>query len=323
MVEPVGHRVRLRVRIAKALNTEDTSRTITIAGREVKVCSQKPSQPLSAADWIIFQAAGFSTEGEARNFGERLRMITEVAGLCSRLGVDVGQDKSTSWMSEEYARALGLLQPHERIFPNVHGLAIVPDDGSARFPLVEANPTVRASPEHLLGAMTEIAAGLRADFPTADGGVRILNLALINPQPLAQIALSLSAVESLGQNERWTEKQTALISKLATLVDNDSDNDAELKEVANALRRGLHRIGLRQGVMRIFASFGLQHLRGEWDRVYAARSGLFHGTLTMTDAEIAQLAFDAITLCARVILTIAECNGVKLPSITSLHFPTG
>jgi hypothetical protein len=171
--------------------------------------------------------------------------------------------------------------------------------------------------------MAEIAEGCRADFSAAKCGVRILNLALINSQPLAQIALSLSAVESLGQNEMWTEKQIALIRELATIADGSSNSDAESKEVADALRRGLHRIGLRQGVMRIFADLGLQHLRGEWDRVYRARSGLFHGTLTITDAEIGQLAIDAITLCSRVILTIAERNGVKLPSITSVNFPTG
>jgi hypothetical protein len=321
MVEPVGHRVRLRVRITKALNTEDISRTIDIEGREVTVVSQKPNQPLSEAVWIIFQAGGFSTEEEAREFGEQLRVVVEIAGLCSRLGIDVGRDNVTSWMSEDYARLRGL-QPHEKLFPNVHGLAIVPDDGSARFPLVEIDATVRAAPEDLLSAMTEVAVALPVNFSTAADGVRILNLALINPQPLAQIALSLSAVEALGQ-KKWTEKQAALISELATQVDCNPDNDVEYKEVSDALRRSIQRVGLRQGVMRILDSLGLQHLRRKWDRVYAARSGLFHGTLTMTEAEIGLLAIDTITLCGRVIMAVAERDGVKLPSITSVHFPKG
>jgi hypothetical protein len=222
MVEPAGCRVRLRVRITKALNTEDISRTINIAGREVQVCSQKRNQPLSEAVWIVFLAGGFSTEEEARDFGKRLITITEVAGLCSGLGVDVGQDKPTSWVSEEFARAVHGLQPHEEIFPNVHGLAIIPDDGSARFLIVEASGTVRAAPEHLLDAMTETATGLRGDISTAEGGVRLLNHALINPEPLAKITLSLSAVEALAQNERWTEKQSTLIRNLATQVDSNT-----------------------------------------------------------------------------------------------------
>ncbi|MGA8550617.1 MAG: hypothetical protein WB678_10295 [Stellaceae bacterium] len=321
MIEPIQYRVRLRVRIAKALNTEDRSRTINISGREVTVVSQKPNQPLSETVWIIFQAAGFSTEKEARCFGEQLRTITEIAGLCSRLGIDVGQDQPTGWVSEEFARSLGLIKPHEKVFPNIHGLAIVPDNGSVRFPLIEATATVRADPEQLWDAMTEIAAGLPADFSAAKDGVRILNFALMNPQPIAQIALSLSAIESLGQNERWTDKQTEFIRNLAVDVENSFGSDAEYREVSEALRRSFHRIGLRQGVMRIFRSLDLQHLRREWDRIYEVRSGLFHGTLKMTEAEIAQLAIDAITLCVQVILSIAERNGLTLPSITSVHFP--
>lgn len=245
MVEPVGHRVRLRVRITKALSTQDVSRTIDIAGREVTVVSQKPNQPLSEATWIIFQAAGFPIEDEARRFGEQLRTVTEIAGLCSRLGIDVGKDEPTSWVSEEFAQSIGLIQPHERILPNIHGLMTFPDYGNTRFPLLNLDATVRVAPEHLLGAMTEVAAGLPDNFSTVTHGVRILNLALINPQQLAQIAIALSAVEALGQNETWTERQAGLINELATQVEISADSDTEYKEVAEALRRGIHRIGLR------------------------------------------------------------------------------
>jgi hypothetical protein len=134
-------------------------------------------------------------------------------------------------------------------------------------------------------------------------------------------AVSSVGFYPLGQNERWTEKQTALINKLATEVESSSGSDVECKEVAEALRRSIHRIGLRQGVLRIFAGLGLEHLRKEWDRVYAARSGLFHGTLTLTEEEILQLAIDAITLCGRIILAAAERDGVKLASIRSVHLP--
>ena len=198
--------------------------------------SQKPNQPLSEATWIVFQTAGFSTEEEARRFGEQLRKIAEFAGLCPRLGIDVGKDEPTGWVSEEFVRFRGLIQPHERILPNIHGLAIFPDDGNTRFPLVEVDAIVRAVPEQLLNTMTEVAIGFPANFSTAENGVRILNLALINPQPLARIAHSLSATESLGQDETWTQRQTVLISELAMQVESSSNSDAEYKEVTEAKR---------------------------------------------------------------------------------------
>ena len=83
----------------------------------------------------------------------------------------------------------------------------------------------------------------------------------------------------------------------------------------------LHRFGLRQGVTRVLARLGLQHLRKEWDRVYGIRSGLFHGTAQLAEHEIAELANSAITLCGRIILTLAEGDGVTLPSVSDVHFP--
>ena len=64
MAEPVGYRVRLRVRLTKALNTEDASRVISLGGREVTIVSQTPDQRLSEALWIIFRGQGFSSEAE-------------------------------------------------------------------------------------------------------------------------------------------------------------------------------------------------------------------------------------------------------------------
>lgn len=73
--------------------------------------------------------------------------------------------------------------------------------------------------------------------------------------------------------------------------------------------------------MRVLTRLGLQHLRKEWDRIYGIRSGLFHGTVRLAEAEIGRLAFEAIGLCGRVILAVAARNGVKLPSISLLLFP--
>jgi hypothetical protein len=187
---------------------------------------------------------------------------------------------------------------------------------------VQVERIVRADPSMLEGALTEIAAGPRIRLSSSAEGVRLLNLALINPQPLGQLVLAISAVEALGQNEAWTDAQAALLHQLAAQIDaGTSGRDAERMEVADALRRGLHRFGLRQGVMRVLAWLGLQHLRKEWDRVYGLRSGLFHGTAQLAEHEIAELANSAITLCGRIILTLAERDGVTLPSVTDIHFP--
>lgn len=320
MTEPVGFRLRLRVRIGRPFTSREVSLSVKLAGREVIIKSQDPDQPLSEAQWIVMGARGFATELDARNFGEQLRSMVEVAALCSRLGTDVGQDKPTSWVSEEFARSAGMVRSHERIVQNIHGLSVLPDDDNSRIPLLNIQAKVTADPRQFLDSMTELAVQLPLRLSAAAIGVRILNLALMNSQPLTQMVLSFSAIEALGQSETWTKAQSELINKLATEVEGSSTDDPERLEVADAIRRSLHRVGLRQGVKRILSRLDLDHLQKEWDRLYGLRSGVFHGISELTESEVNQLAIDVVSLCGRIILAIVERDGIKPPSIASVHF---
>ena len=317
-----GYRVRLRVRLTKPLNTEDASRTVIVAGRDVVVASQEKGQPLNKSQWIVLVARGFLTEDEAQRFGNQLRAIVELVGLCARIGADVGQDKPTGFVNEDWARSMGLVQPDERVAPNIHGLAVLPDDDKTRIPLINAEATVLADPAQFLGALMEIGPDLPDDFSIVEHGVRALNLAIASQEALSRMAIAISAVEALGQSETWTPAQKTLLNELATRAESSTDvSEPERQEVADALRRGVQRLGLRQGVMRVLDSLGLRHLREEWDRIYRYRSGIFHGTLKLRNDEIAQLALDAETLCARIVLAFAQSKGVPLASIADSNFP--
>jgi hypothetical protein len=226
-------------------------------------------------------------------------------------------------MSEDFARALGL-KAHERLAPNVHGLSILPDDDNTRFPVIHFQATVTADPEHLTSALKELGENGELFFGTASNAVRVLNLALMTSEPLAQMVLCFSAVEELGQTEKWSETQEALIEDVAVTAEESTKGTAQDRaEVAQAIQKGLFRLSLRQGVMRLLSSLGLDHLRTEWDRLYAVRSGLFHGTDRLSDAEINNAALDTVTLCGRVILAIVAKEGARLPSIAAIHFGIG
>ena len=200
---------------------------------------------------MILSARGFTTEEAAQHFGNLLCSILQLAGLSLRLGVDVGENKSTSWVSEDFARSMGLIKEHERIAPNIHGLAILPDDDYTRFPVINADAAVTASPEGFVSSLRELGENGDITLGLAANGVRLLHLALMTSEPLAQIVLALSAVEELGQNEKWSGTQIALIKQLADAAEASVElTKVERAEVANAIRTGLFRLSLRQGVMR-------------------------------------------------------------------------
>ena len=324
MADKSGFRIRLRARIAKSLTTEATSLSVVVANKDVTITSQNKEEPLNKAKWIVLNARGFTAEEAAQHFGTRLCSILQLAALSSRLGVDAGENKPTSWVSEHFARSRGWIEEHERIAPNIHGLAILPDDDYTRFPVIDVHATVTADPEHFASCLRELGENENGDIGlgAAANGVRLLNLALMTSEPLAQMVLALSAVEELGQNEKWSEAQIALIEQLADAAEASAEVTAgQRAEVARAIRTGLFPLSLRQGVMRLLSGLDLiDHLRKEWDRLYSIRSGLFHGTARLSDSEINQAALDTITLCGRIILAIVAKEGARVPSIAATHF---
>lgn len=321
MADTSGFRTRLRARLAKGLTTEASRLNIEFLDKDVTITSQNKEEPLNKAKWIVLGARGFTTEQEAQYFGTRLCWMLQLAALSSRLGVDVGEDKPTSWINEDFARSMGLIMEHERIEPNVHGLAILPDDDNTRFPLIDAQATVTADPEHFASALTELGKKSDSGLGSAASGVRLLNRALMTSEPLAQMVLAFSAVEELGQGEKWSKAQVALIKKLAITAEAYDEVTAEERaEVARAIRKGLFPLSLRQGVMRLLSRLGLEHLRKEWDSLYGMRSALFHGTAHLSDSETNEAAFNTITLCGRIVLSAVAQEGVPVPSIAATHF---
>ena len=315
--ESGGFCIRLRVRIEKALNTDQSCLTTCLDGREVTIKPFKDSQSLSKVNCIVLAARGFATELEARAFGEQLRKILQLAALCSRFGVDTGEDNELGWINENSVRSSGALPPHVRFGMDVHGLLIHHTD-TFLMSVSKPSVTVASDPAPFLDAMRELA----EQPPLAESTilpVRLLNLAYINPQPLARIVLAFSAVETVAQKEKWSVKQRALIKKLVTKITNHAGSDREEQEVAEALERS-HRIGVRQGVMRVLCLNGLEHLKREWDDIYSLRSGFFHGSEQLTEQKADEFAAKALELCSKIILGIIGRKGTNLPSVTSKRF---
>jgi hypothetical protein len=224
-------------------------------------------------------------------------------------------------MSEEFARASGLIKDHERIAPNVHGLAILPDDDNTRIPIVDIRAKVSADPSQLSSALEELGVS-DTHLGIADEPIRILNLALMTREPLAQMVLAFSVIEELGQNKKkWSEAQLTLKEQLARAAEGSVQGTREERaELAEAVRTGLYPLSLRQGVKRLLARLGMTQAWKEWERLYSIRSGLFHGTNRLSDTEINQASVDAVTLCGQILLALVYKEGGRIPSVAAKHF---
>lgn len=313
------YRIRLSVRVSKPLYSAENCLEFAFGGLNVAVMSHKRDQSLKEAFWLVFSAGGFPSQEDAAEFGGHLKSAVSIAGLATLIGADIGRDRASSDMSEEFARALGFVKGDERVASNVHGLMIYPDDGKTRIPTVEATGVVHADPDMFLRAIAEVAPR-QVDAFLWDA-IGLLNDAVLAQHALSQIAIAISAVEALGQDQNWTERQRSLLDGLQEYVASCGMADEEEQaEVADAIRR-MHRVGLRQGVVRLLGRIGRNDLKREWDRIYGLRSGLFHGTARPADHEVSELAWAAIRLCSAIILTMAQQAGIGLPTVTATTLP--
>ena len=309
---------RLQVRIGKRLSTDEQRLVVTVGGREVSIQSREG--PLSEADWLVLQARGFPSEESARSFGEELRLLVTIAGLCSHLGLDAGRDEQLGRVNEAHFHEIGF-PPDMRMPPEIHGLVVLPDDGNSMFIYMNASLSVRSDPAQLLGAIKELSGSAWCDGECPAPlrrALRLLNLAMISEDSRAKIVLAIAAVEGLIDDLAWSDKQQQWIDDNVAELRNKEDD--EYNEIASILDR-MHRISLRQGVFRVLDSNGLQNLRKPWDDIYGQRSSLFHGAEQPDRHQLHKFANATVKLCVTIVLSVVENRGVQLPAIACVHFP--
>ena len=295
MVEKTKYRLWLKLRIGKSLDTEDDALTVSIDGRTVTIESENRGEPLSKTSWLVMSCRGFETEAQAREFGEELRRATHLAGLCNRLGVDAGdpgEDRTMFWLNPEIVRNVN---PDIRLAPDVHGILILPDDGNNVFARWPMTAQVRANTGHFARSLEECLPGndpLQSGSPSIRRAIRVLSLAEINEDPIAKLVLAVSTIEGLAKDPPWKGS-------------------------------------IRQRIRKLLKANDLSCVWKDWDRLYERRSGFFHDRSEagsehlgnhLEQSSLHALGQDAIKLCARIVLTMAQREGVAVPGRAKVNF---
>ena len=188
---------------------------------------------------------------------------------------------------------------------NIHGIDVFQDDPNVRIFHGTAEGRSRTQPDPFLSDLGTFHEQAERASQIARDVVLLLNYALMQQEPVAKIIFAFSAVEMLGQKEDWTPEQKRLLTELAQhAVEADVGSRDERTEVAEAIRRGLYKLSLRQGVLRLLKSLGLQNLKSQWDELYRERSTLVHGLAPKPGVGYNELAQRVVALCGRILLAV-------------------
>lgn len=301
---PKNYRVRFRFRLQKKLNIEEVEYKLKINSQEVVLSPPLPDINISDSDWLVMNARGFTNYEDAMEFARKLRLVCEISSVCSRLGVDSGIDIATSGLGE-LIRNQFMEQHGIDMRNNVHGVDVFEDNENIGIINFNASGIVRASREPFLGDVSSLFNTVSSVSQETTDTILLLNYALMRPDPIAQIVFSISAVEMLGQNECWSKNQTEIIEHLSSLCKEcNLGSENEREEVADAIKKGLFKLSLRQGVLRLLSSLDLIHLKKQWDEIYAKRSTLVHGLAPAPGIDYSTLAYEVVSLCGHILLTL-------------------
>ena len=335
MAEKIKFRLWLKLRVGRRLATTESALTASIAGRTVTIVSDRQSEPLSEAFWLVMGSRGFETEDQAREFGEELRRAAHLAGLCARVGVDAGdpgEDRTVSWFNPEILLSGQGVNPDTRIGPDVHGIVVLPDDGKTLFVRGgRARGQVRSNCDQFVRALEDAMPendAPRSSSPSIRRAIRVLNLAEMNEDPIAKLVLTVSTVEGLATDAPWTNSQRELIESAAEWLGRIHGDGGETMHVIDAILQ-VRRESIRQRVRRLLAANDLSVVWRDWEILYSKRSRLFHGRTKegsehrgdyLEETELHGLGQDAFKLGARIVLSIAKREGISVPGHAKLHF---
>jgi hypothetical protein len=261
---PVTYRVRFRFRLQKQLHIDENEYRFQIQGREVILSPPTPDVNISDSHWLIMNVRGFDSEKEAKIFGRTLKSVCELSSVASRLGIDSGIDRPTAGLGQlardRIREETGLDARH-----NVHGVDVFFDHPSVRIFNMSATGTVRALPDRFLGDLDHLFEASNHVSQKTKDMILLLNYALLRSEPVAQIVFAFSAVEMLGQQVTWSSDQKRIIEGLVEVVlGTEIGSVDEREEIIDAINKSLHKLSLRQGVMRLLTTLDLSHLKKDW-----------------------------------------------------------
>lgn len=316
---PQGYRVRFRFRLAKSFHWDELSISFEIGGVVVTLKSELVDQPLREAKWVILGANGFPTEDDARAFGVRLKHAVQVASVCGRLGADCGADKPTSgWgamIKQLYLEQGAILRD------DIHGIDVFECDPRVSYLKFGANIQVHASLDKFISSIVRFHPDMANLSQKVTDILLLLNNVLMNPQPVAQIVLAISTVEMLGQDREWTEEQRRLLDHFVVLAEQSALPPGERAEVIDAIKRNMYRVGLRQGVLALLSSVGLDSLKKEWDAVYSERSKLVHRIAPVPGVDYTELATRTVNLCGKILLRLVAEEIKDIEEVGLICYP--
>lgn len=294
------YKVRFRFRIGARLDISRKVYPFSLEGHRGKIMSENPDEIIREAQWLVVIVTGFISEDEAKKFGLRLKRATSVAAVIWRIGIDVGEDRASSWISPLIKS--DLFNKHGvTLLDNVHGIMVYPTDIIATMHSSSATFVSYSRGHEEINDVASLFGKVALEDRREYQAALLMNAAMINSEPLASMVLAVSAVELLSKGKGWTDAQKNSLSQIMNIVNANSYLlETEKNDLLASLER-LSRQSITAGITQLLTSLNLIHLKPQWDLVYKHRSTVFHARRYITENERNYNVQEVMSVCGRIV----------------------
>jgi hypothetical protein len=277
---------RLRFFAPPGSNLEPAQLELSLPGApQALVMRQLPPRPDALpTDVVVFvvDADGFSSEEEARRFGQTLKQSLAVYSVRVRQGFDLGQDEITSSFARVIREQLRA-EHNVNLRPTVHGLDVF--DTSVHVDRIEIS--ARGS---VTRSITELPTHLATDFRHRDLPQKLeLAIALYNgcahesdsEVRFLSLVTVLEVLAPLAGRDKATRDfiDTCLGQLEGATFTDDSERESLRKALGNLKTQSIQR-RCRKAVSEAGADSAF------FDQIYTARSELAHAGVSTTYPEL-------------------------------------
>lgn len=292
----------LRIRLRTFIDSPERITSFILYERKVHVIAEAEAHRSNLEGWTVFQSGGFATEIEAKRFGLKLKRSLAISAVKLGIALDVGDDEPSGWINPDafvFMEAAGV-----RPKISVHGLDTSPDDDRTQM-IVMNGPEVRVGTDtsRLFAEIGLTFSALSDHEPAEFKAVLLMNAAWMSRESLASLVLSLSAVEMLAREGTWSVGQSVLREQVLKLVKEASFLPVQERDELYEAIEKVRQVSIRRGVKLLLTDIGMLYHLKEWDKLYSARSAIFHGRRILDPDGKSALASGGLQLCARIILS--------------------
>lgn len=287
---------RLRFKTTKGFTTDDSKLLVFHNGREDYLAATPAPTTLKEAKWLEVRSTGYATKEDATLAADKLRRHLLLAGTIRWMGFDLGLDRATTLLGEEF-RAQLEAQRGYRIRDSIHGADVYEEEEcrETKFVDMSLQGSVTADPSVFINTMKAVEQKI-ADLSNAQiVSMSLLNDSLSVSSSDSQLLARVTAMEVLCERKR----RSALLVQALEQFSKASDElalDNEERELLKSFLLNGKKESIGEACRRHVGTLLGEQKIETFDRIYKARSHLVHaGKGRGTTAEVADEALKFAT----------------------------